>query len=199
MPIYLARHLPDLVIDNVELDPGVITAAKNYFGIRETPRMRLIESDGRVFVNRNQDTYDLILVDAFRGGYVPFHLLTREFYTQLKQRLSPKGVVAFNVHSGSKLSDSTLLTLKAVFPTVDLFFSSGSFIPIASTEPPIGLENLRQRANSAQARYHFRYPMQNLLPARVDWPDGLKAELLTDDFSPVSLYDVIKKNNIRQW
>src|SRR5271165_4841085 len=42
MPIYLARHLPDLVIDNVELDPGVITAAKNYFGIRETLRMRLI-------------------------------------------------------------------------------------------------------------------------------------------------------------
>jgi hypothetical protein len=33
----------------------------------------------------------LILLDAYRGGYVPFHLLTREFYTLVKQRLTPGG------------------------------------------------------------------------------------------------------------
>jgi spermidine synthase len=199
MPVYLARHLPDLVIDNVELDPGVIAASKNYFGVRETPRMRMIEGDGRVFVARSNETYDLILVDAFRGGYVPFHLLTKEFYVLLKQRLSPKGVVVFNVHSGTKLSDSTLATLKSVFPTVDLYYNSGSFVPVASAEPAISVEMLMQRAKGVQARYNFRYPMPSLLSARVDWPDNLKAELLTDDFAPVSVYDVIKKNNIRRW
>jgi spermidine synthase len=199
MPTYLARHLPNLVIDNVELDPGVITASKNYFGVRETPRMHMIESDGRVFVTRTNETYDLILVDAFRGGYVPFHLLTKEFYTLLKQRLSPKGVVVFNVHSGTKLTDSTLVTLRSVFPKVDLYYSSGSFVPVAGTEPAIGPEMLTQRAKSIQARYNFLYPMPSLLSGRVDWPDNLKAELLTDDFAPVSVYDVIKKNNIKQW
>jgi len=199
MPVYLASNLPNLVIDNVELDPGIIKASENYFGVRETPRMRMIESDGRVFVTRTNETYDLILVDAFRGGYVPFHLLTREFYTLLKQHLSPKGVVVFNVHSGTKLSDSTLVTLKSVFPTVDLYFSSGSFVPVAGNEPAMGREALMQRAKAMQARYSFPYPMPSLLSARIDWPDNLKAELLTDDFSPVSVYDVIKKNNVKQW
>ena len=73
--------------------------------------MRYHEGDGRVFLNRRKDTYDLILVDAFHGGYVPFHLLTREFYTLVKQRLAPGGAAAFNVHDGTKLYASTLLTL----------------------------------------------------------------------------------------
>jgi spermidine synthase len=199
MPAYLARHVPNLVVDNVELDPGVIAASKNYFGVRETPTMRMIENDGRVFLARSSESYDLILVDAFRGGYVPFHLLTKEFYTLVKQHLSPKGVVVFNVHSGTKLTDSTLVTLKSVFPTVDLYYNSGSFIPVAGTEPAMDRDMLMQRARNAQARYNFRYPAPELLSGRVEWPDNLKAELLTDDFSPVSVYDVIKKNNVRQW
>ena len=70
--------------------------------------MRYHEGDGRVFLNRRKETYDLILVDAFHGGYVPFHLLTREFYALVKQRLAPGGAAAFNVHDGTKLYASTL-------------------------------------------------------------------------------------------
>ena len=70
--------------------------------------MRYIAADGRVFLNRSKDQYDLILLDAYRGGYVPFHLLTREFYTLVKSRLTPGGAVAFNVHDGTKLYHSTV-------------------------------------------------------------------------------------------
>ena len=86
---YLGRFLPETAITTVEIDPGVITAAKTYFGLRETERMRYRAGDGRVFLNRSKESYDLILLDAYRGGYVPFHLLTREFYTLVKQRLAP--------------------------------------------------------------------------------------------------------------
>ena len=104
---YLGRAMPDVAIDTVEIDPGVINAAKNYFGIRETARVKYLDGDGRVFLNRNKQLYDLILVDAFHGGYVPFHLLTKEFYTLVKQRLAPGGAAAFNVHDGTKLYVST--------------------------------------------------------------------------------------------
>src|SRR5215467_12616366 len=77
---YLGRAMPDAQIDVVELDPGVIAAGKKYFGLRETDKVRFIESDGRVYLNRHKDTYDLILLDAFRELGVPFHMLTREFY-----------------------------------------------------------------------------------------------------------------------
>ena len=86
---YLGRFMPQAVIDTVEIDPGVMTAAKKFFGMIETPRVRYHEGDGRVFLNRRKDTYDLILVDAFHGGYVPFHLLTKEFYTLVKHTLAP--------------------------------------------------------------------------------------------------------------
>src|SRR5690606_4340591 len=103
LPTYLGRHMPELTVDTVEIDPGVIAAAKKYFGIRESERIRYRSADGRVFLNRNKELYDLILCDAFHGGYIPFHLITREFFRLAKQRLSPNGVLAINIHEGSKL------------------------------------------------------------------------------------------------
>src|SRR5579863_595305 len=76
---YLARAMPDAQIDVVELDPGVIAAGKKYFGLQETDKVHFIESDGRVYLNRHKDLYDLILLDAFRELGIPFHLLTKEF------------------------------------------------------------------------------------------------------------------------
>ena len=85
IPVYLDRFLPDATIDTVELDPGVIDVAKKYFGLRETKKFNLIESDARVFLNRHTEPYDLIMVDAYTGSYIPFHLMTKEFYQTCAQ------------------------------------------------------------------------------------------------------------------
>src|SRR5262249_12873638 len=77
---YFGRAMPEVQIDVVELDPGVIAAGRRYFGLLETDKVHFIESDGRVYLNRNKNLYDLILLDAYRELGVPFHLLTREFY-----------------------------------------------------------------------------------------------------------------------
>ena len=108
---YLGRAMPDAQIDVVELDPGVISAGKDYFGLRETDRVRLIAGDGRVYLNRSKDLYDLILLDAFRDLGIPFHLLTREFYGLVKEHLAPGGAMASNVAANTKLYLSTLVTL----------------------------------------------------------------------------------------
>ncbi|MBV9971646.1 MAG: fused MFS/spermidine synthase, partial [Xanthobacteraceae bacterium] len=59
---YLGRAMPDVAIDVVELDPGVVAADRKYFGLRQTARVHFIESDGRVYLNRNKGLYDLILL-----------------------------------------------------------------------------------------------------------------------------------------
>src|SRR5262249_1858875 len=100
---YLGRFLPEAHIDSVEIDPGVIDAAKTWFSVKETERMRIIASDGRVFLNRNRNLYDVALIDAYIGGSVPFHLMTREFYTLLKRRLAPGGTAVFNIHEANRL------------------------------------------------------------------------------------------------
>jgi spermidine synthase len=189
---YLGRFLPDATIDGVELDPGVIDVAKKYFGIRETSKVRLIESDGRVFLNRHKETYDVILVDAFTGSYIPFHLMTKEFYRLVQDRLAPNGVAAFNFLPGTKLFDSNIRTLKTVFDRVDLYHAGGDWgvIAIAPRDPVADPETLKQQAVAVQERYKFRFDVAKLAVAeRKELPKVLKGDELTDDFAPVNVYD----------
>jgi spermidine synthase len=190
---YLGRALPDAQIDVVELDGGVIVAGKDYFGLRETAKVRFIESDGRVYLNRHKDTYDLILLDAFRELGVPFHLLTREFYTLVRQHLAPGGVVASNVVANTKLYVSTLVTLHTVFPTVDVYPAwsepqETQAIAVAVAGPRPTTESLLQRAATLQTQHHFRYPLPDLVGKRVTELYSRGAEVLTDDFAPADLY-----------
>jgi spermidine synthase len=192
---YLGRFLPEATITTVEIDPGVITAAKTYFGLRETDRMRYRAGDGRVFLNRNSEPYDLILLDAYRGGYVPFHLLTREFYALVKQRLAPGGAAAFNVHDGNKLYSSTIKTLGEVFPALDLYPTGLGEVIAVATNAPLDKDTLERRAATLQARHGFRFPLPQLLQRRMDKPQTQAAagDLITDDFAPADLYDVLGK------
>jgi spermidine synthase len=200
MSSYMGRFMPDVAVDTVEIDPGVLTAAKKYFGILESPRVRYLESDGRVYLNRHKEPYDLILVDAFQGGYVPFHLLTKEFYTLLKQRLTLGGAAVFNVHDGTKLYASTLLTLRAVFPTVHLYPSGeGEVQTVVMGEPAPDVAALAARAATLQEKYKFRFPLPALLAKRADKDNTrFTGDLLTDDFAPVNVYDKIGEQRRRK-
>ncbi len=198
---YFGRFMPELAIDTVEIDRRVIGAARTYFGLRESERVRYLEGDGRVFLNRSKELYDLILLDAYRGGFVPFHLLTKEFYTLAKQRLTPSGALASNVHDGTKLYASTVKTLGEVFPTLDLYpTGQGEVIALATARPAANKEVLAARAAALQERYNFRFPLPQLLQRRMDNPQAEAAQgvLLTDDFAPVNLYDTIGKDQRRQ-
>jgi spermidine synthase len=190
---YLGRFMPDTAIDTIEIDPGVIKAAKIYFGMKETARVRYLEGDGRVFLNRHKETYDLILVDAFQGGYVPFHLLTKEFYALLRQRLAPGGAAVFNVHDNTKLYASTLLTLRSVFPGVHLYPSGqGEVATVVTAEPAPDAQALDARAKALQDKYSFRFALPALMARRNDRPNTTQTgELLTDDFAPVNVYDTM--------
>jgi len=202
---YLGRAMPDVRIDAVELDPGVIAAGRKYFGLQETDKVRFIESDGRVYLARSKDKYDLVILDAFRELGVPFHLLTREFYTLVKDRLAPGGAVASNVAANTKLYVSSLATLRAVFPTVDTYDdwkeeTEAQSIAVALPGPRPSRDDLMQRAAALQERHHFRYPPGDLVAARVADEKAEGGEVLTDDFAPVNLYETMPmRREKRDW
>ena len=191
---YLGRFMPETAIDTVEIDRRVIEVAKKYFGLLESERVRYLDSDGRVYLNRNKGLYDLILLDAYRGGFVPFHLLTKEFYTLVKQRLTPGGAVASNVHDGTKLYHSTVRTLGETFGGLDLYpTGAGEVIAIATARPLPDKETLAARSVALQERLQFRHPLPDVFKRRMDNPQSQAArgELITDDFAPVNLYDTM--------
>jgi spermidine synthase len=192
---YLGRFMPDVTVTTIEVDPGVIAAAKTYFGLRETERMRYRASDGRVFLNRSNETYDLILLDAYRGGYVPFHLLTREFYTLVKQHLAEGGAAAFNVHDGSKLYGSTVRTLADVFPALNLYPTGRGEVIMVATAAAHDGDALARRAEELQIRYGFRFPLPQILQQRIANPPAAeKGDVITDDFAPADVYDVMGRD-----
>jgi predicted membrane-bound spermidine synthase len=204
IPVYLNRFLPDATIDGVELDPGVIDVAKKYFGLRETNSFHLIESDARVFLNRHARPYDLIMVDAFTGSYIPFHLMTKEFYQLVHDRLAPHGVAALNIVPSEKLFDSNVRTLKLVFDNLDFFnsgdkiFSLSNVIVLGRLDPFTEAETL-QRAVAAQDRYKFRFDLSQLVAIRrIETPKAPKGEVLTDDFAPANVFDAYGRRYRRQ-
>ncbi len=177
---YLGRAIPELAIDAVDVDAGVLEVAKKYFAIRETPRIRLVAADGRLFLQDSAQLYDIILHDAYHGDGVPSQLLTREFYELMRQRLAPGGTAVYNLHEGTPNYLPTLKTLSVVFPSIHLYPSGeDEVIAIASTQEP-DRKMLEVRAAELQRLYKFRYPLPGLLGQRRPMPSIKAARVLTD-------------------
>ena len=191
---YLSASLPNVAILAVELDKDVVDLAKKYFGFKETARLRTVVSDGRTFLMRDNDRWDLILIDAYRGPFVPFHLLTKEFYTLVKSRLAPGGVVVQNIEPSTMLFDSATATLRSVFPSVDLYEGGGNVVAVGYDGPSLSQAELLARAARAQERYNLRYDLRTMAQARrvLTRPGG---KVLTDDFAPVEMLRAIEQKN----
>jgi spermidine synthase len=200
---YLHRSVPTASIIAVELDPDVVELAKKYFGIREDSNFHVVVQDGRRYLSDSKERADVIMLDAYRGDFVPFHLLTREFYLLVKNSLSQGGVVVQNVEPTTMLFDASVATIKSAFDNVEAFDAGDNIVVIAYDGPPKTAESLRQRALELQNRYHLRYRLDDLIRARRDWHDLQKMVSpefapLIDDFAPTDALKAIKRHN-RKW
>ena len=65
---YSARgrhYYTNVLADTVEIDPVVVEVAHKYSGVTESPNLVIHTNDGRVFLRRTTNTYDVILMDAY--------------------------------------------------------------------------------------------------------------------------------------
>jgi spermidine synthase len=85
-----------------EIDPTVERIARDprYFTLLRdcAPQARVILGDARISLAREPDgTHDLIILDAFTSDAIPVHLLTCEAVELYFRKLSPHGVLVFNI------------------------------------------------------------------------------------------------------
>ena len=194
---YLHRFLPDVSVTSVELDPDRRGAsARNISASSDEPNFHLVNQDGRIFLKNSKDKYDIILIDAYRGPFVPFHLLTKEFYQIVKDHLADGGVVAQNVEPTTMLFDSAVKTIHAVFPQEDFYLAEGNVVTIAYDGPPRPPDELEKSASDRDAAFHLRYSLDQMLAQRRRLPpDDVggtidpNAKVLTDDFAPVEVLE----------
>ncbi len=135
-------------IDGVEIDPEIIAVGRRFFAMNE-PNLRAYAQDGRYFLAASVRKYDVVVIDAYRPPYIPFHLTTREFFAQVREHLTDEGVVAVNV--GRTDWDYSLIeivsgTMRDVFESVYVIdpFDYGSELAnslVVATRKPSKVEN----------------------------------------------------------
>jgi spermidine synthase len=114
------RDYPGMTVDSVEIDPVVVDVARRYFGLPDDPRLGVFTADARRYVQTTDKKYDVVIVDAYYAESLPFHLTTTEFLQEVKSRMAPDGVLAYNVISPvsgptSKLFRTTYRTAGGVW------------------------------------------------------------------------------------
>jgi spermidine synthase len=187
----------------VEIDPVVIELSHKYFGIRDEANFSLANEDGRQFLSHSTQRYDVILLDAYHGPLVPFHLLTKEFYGLVKQHLAEGGVILQNLDPSSALFDSVVRTVRTAFAQTDLFVADENVVLVAYDGEPRSKDDLMGLADARQRQFKFRYSLAGLAKERrrIERSDPSidpSAKILTDDFAPVEALKAIERHN-RQW
>lgn len=185
---FLARH-PEATMDVVEIDPGLTDLARQHFGLKDDPRLRIYHEDARTLINRADGRYDVIFGDAFRSFAIPHQLVTVEAMRGIHRMLSEDGVAIFNFIAAvegekGRLLRAELATLRKVFPKVLVYAvqypDDGKRVQnLVIVALKSGLKPKLYSANSEFNGY-LRHIWVGTIPG--DEP------VLTDDFAPVEKY-----------
>jgi len=88
------------VFDFFEIDPEVVDIAENHFdNLRSTPaEIRHFVGDARLRIREIPDnTYDMLVLDAFASGSIPIHLITLEALQEYLRVVREDGAVMLNI------------------------------------------------------------------------------------------------------
>jgi predicted membrane-bound spermidine synthase len=175
---------PYIMIDGVEIDGDILQLAEEHFDMKGE-NLKVHHMDGRSYLSTTQKKYDIIIIDAYKQPYIPFHLTTLEFFTLIRNHLNKDGIVAINVASLG--SDENVLrmienTMARTFKKVYVFNPPGTLNHIVfasqkelSFEVNPGHPILKKIADQAK---------EGSRPVFFDE----KILILTDDRAPVEMY-----------
>ncbi|HEX5598473.1 MAG TPA: fused MFS/spermidine synthase, partial [Micromonosporaceae bacterium] len=189
MPRYLTATRPGTRNLVYEIDGGLVELGRRELGVRPGPDLEPVVGDARVLVGQLPDqSFDLVVGDAFGHIVVPWHLATREMAAQIRRVTRPGGRYVQNVidYPPLRFIRAELATVAAEFthialvaPPAALAGKQGSNFLIVASDSPIPLGELTARLTEAANE-----PVTLLSgPALADFIGT--APVLTDDFAPV--------------
>jgi spermidine synthase len=140
----LSRHaIPE--IQAIELVSGQIEAAAIYSeenrGVLDYPGLHLTIEDGRNYLLRSEEQFDIITADATHPiNTSSWALFTREFYTLASRRLAEDGVMMqwlpFHDLAEGDYRD-VIKTFQSVFPHTSLWYTGGTHSFLVATPQPL--------------------------------------------------------------
>ena len=196
VPMNLVREA--VRVDAVEINPAIVPVAEKFFGF-EPAKMNLVVGDGRQFLHRTKNRYELVVLDAFLGDSSPAHLMTREAFSEMKAVMQPGGVLVINCFGDRSpgkdfFAASLEKTLRTVFTGVRLHETgNGNMFFVASPS-----ELTPKRALDVEGTPGFIADQLRGLFQGVFEANPLSGIVLTDDFNPVDFHDAPNRERIRR-
>ena len=178
-----------------------MNVAYRFFQLPRDPRLEVDVEDGRRYLQKTDEKWDVILLDAYYSDSVPFHLATREFLQLARTHLNPGGLVVANIigsveGSGSKLFRSFYRTYRSVFPSVAVhpvglqgdIQSLRNIIVIAGNSAPRASFSSTAGVNSASAtRVGPGAPIRTATRSSC----RRATSVLTDDYAPTDALIIV--------
>jgi spermidine synthase len=108
-------HRAGCEVTAVDINPHAFILAKRYFQMPE--EIRCVVEDGRSYINRINERFDAIVIDAFAGdGSIPEELTTGDFFEQTSEVLESGGILMMNVmvkHDFDLLADQIAVNMES--------------------------------------------------------------------------------------
>ena len=174
-------------ITGVEIDPDILAAGHRFFHLGDA-RAHEILGDARYWLATQPGRYDVVLLDAYRQPYIPFHLTTKEFFQQVRDHLNPGGVTAVNVGRTAtdfRLVDAIASTMAAVYPNVYLV-DDPTFTNtlVFGTAEPVTLTDIEHNLGLVSAPLATQAAKETLTGGKLR-PSPYHGQVFTDDLAPV--------------
>jgi predicted membrane-bound spermidine synthase len=177
-------------IDGYEIDPKIIEVGRKFFDMNQ-PNLNAMAVDGRTGLEQSPGDYSVIIVDAYRPPYIPWHLATREFFLLVYDRLGDEGVMTINVGRGPddrRMIDALVGTISSVFPSIYVMDVAGSFNSVVyATKQPTSIDYLYENLHEMM-QTELTHPLLRESVFRAVYylqPTPESEVVFTDDLAPV--------------
>jgi len=113
---FIHRHLPDVRLTALEVNPEVVDAARSFFMLPpDDARLSVRVGDGAAFVYEHPGSRDVLLVDGYDALRIVEDLASEDFYLACAAMLRPGGVAVFNLWGSDKFFPIYFERLARVF------------------------------------------------------------------------------------
>ncbi len=122
--IYILEKLLNKKYDYtaVEIDPEICRLCSEYTLDDIDTFVEVVQAEAMSFLEYNEETYDMIIMDIFQSAVIPQKFQTVEFLNILKSKLHPKGLCLYNRMNLTEndKSDNEFFrdNMKIVFPSM---------------------------------------------------------------------------------
>ncbi len=181
------KYYGDMHVEGVEIDEKITALAREYFALPQ--EVAVTTYDGRAFLNATDQTYDVIMVDAYQDITIPFQMSSTEFFSLVKEHLNENGVMVVNMNMrGSRegnINQYLADTIGSVFENTYTVDVAGSTNRELFASDNADMWSLLTSNATAVERQELREMMQTVAQNGCVYENGDR--ILTDDKAPVEL------------